>query len=493
MSKTVDFLHQHYFLTMGPLIIITITAFAVMILEFSLRGRNKRWLHLVSLLGVLVALVDEIFLFHQKPQMTLGTMESDGLAVVFSFLLLITAALIFLFTYDYAGRRRLPSEHSYLLLFALVGALAMASAIDFITLYVGLELLSVASYVMVAMRKSSIKAVEGGIKYLIMGSIASAVLLYGLSFIYGITGSTNLFVIGQGSAAMWSNYPAIAVIGFLLILAGMGVKLSLVPFHMWTPDAYDGAPSPISAFLATLSKTASFMMLLRVLLYAFNGFTPHVFYWAGILAAITMVVGNLIALGQQNMKRLMAFSSVAQAGYVLIPIALINTSQSFDWYGLYDNIVFYLFAYTFATVGAFAIINLVAADKHSADSDALYGLWHKSPWLAGTFTVLLLSLAGMPLTGGFLGKFYIFVSTIHLHTLWLGIVLFATSVVSFYYYFGLIRKMFSASELGDNGWHAAITVSFTMKLLLAVCLVATLVLGLAPAALLHPLNHVAWF
>lgn len=489
--QTTDMLHQHYFATMGPLITISITAFVVMILEFATGKGNRRWLTGLSLLGVIGALVDAIAHFSTPAQMTLTSMISDGLGTVFSVLILITALLVLLFSLDYQTKKKLPAEHTYLVLFGVAGALTMVTSVDLITLYVGLELLSVASYVLVAVRRKSIRSVEGGIKYLIMGSIGSAVLLYGMSFVYGISGNTFLFTIGQNSGAMWTSYPALTMLAFLLILVGLGVKLSLVPFHMWTPDAYDGAPSPVSAFLATLAKTASFVMLLRLLLYIFNGAASSVFYWAGVLAIITMVVGNVIALPQQNMKRLLAFSSVAQAGYVLIPIALLGSSQSYDWFALYDNLAFYLFGYTFMTVGAFAVVHVVASDRQSPNSDALLGLWKRSPWLAATLCIFLLSLAGMPLTAGFVGKFYIFVSTLHLHQVWLGIVLFATSVISFFYYFGLIRKVFQSSPADEIA--PRLRPSSTMNVLLALCVLGTLVLGLVPAALLHPLLGVRWF
>jgi len=489
--QTPDMLHQHYLATMGPLFAITITAFVVMILEFATGKGNRRWLTGLSMIGTIVALVISLVHFRAPAQMTLFAVISDGLATVFSVLILITALLVLLFSYDYQTKKHLPAEHTYLILFGVAGALTMVSAIDLITLYVGLELLSVASYVLVAVRRKSLRSVEGGVKYLIIGSIGSAVMLYGMSFIYGISGNTFLYAIGQNSGAMWTAYPGITILAFVLILAGLGVKLSLVPFHMWTPDAYDGAPSPVSAFLATLSKTASFVMLLRLLLYIFNGATGTVFYWAGILAIITMVVGNLLALPQQNMKRLLAFSSVAQAGYVLIPIALLGTSQTYDWPALYDNLAFYLFGYTFMTVGAFAVVHVVATERQSSHTDALSGLWKRSPWLAAALCVFLLSLAGMPLTAGFVGKFYIFTSTLHLHQMWLGIILFATSVISFYYYFGLIRKMFQSQPVDDVA--RPLRTSAAMHALLGLCVAGTLVLGLVPAALLHPLLSVSWF
>ncbi len=485
-------IHPQYFATMGPLIVLTVTAFVVMILELASGKRSKRYLTILAIIGVVVALVVQFYHFQPSQTITLNSMISDGLGSMFSVLLLITAILVLLFSYDYQGKTKLVAEHTYLILFAVVGGLAMATSIDLITLYVGLELLSVSSYVLVAIRTQSIRSVEGGIKYLIIGSIGSATLLYGLSFLYGLTGSTNLGVIGSLSETLWTNFPSLAAIGFVLILAGLGVKLSFVPFHMWTPDAYDGAPAPISALLATLSKSAAFIMLVRILLYAFNGMANHVFYIAGIVAVITMVVGNLLALPQPNMKRLLAFSSVAQAGYILIPIALFGSSNTYDWFGLYDNIIFYLYGYTFMTVGAFAIVHVVSRDRQTIHANALIGLWKRSPWLAYAMTILLLSLAGMPLTAGFVGKFYIFMSTLHLHALWLGVALFAMSVVSFFYYFGWIRKIFQ-TEGAAPIQPARTTVNPAMALLVGLCVIGTLLLGIVPNALLHPLAVIQWF
>ncbi|WP_051344291.1 NADH-quinone oxidoreductase subunit N [Alicyclobacillus herbarius] len=486
-----DILHQPYWLTMGPLLVVSVTAFVVMILEFIFLHGNRRWLVWPSLLGTLVAMVPAVQHFAAKPTAALNTMLVDGFASVFSLLILISAALILLFSYAYSARQPLAAEHTYLILFGVAGALAMASAFDLITLYVGLELLSVASYVLIAVRKKSVRSVEGGVKYLIMGSVGSAALLYGMSFIYGISGTTNLVELGQHGSELYQQYPAIVLLGFILMLCGMGFKLSLVPFHMWTPDAYDGAPSPISSFLATLSKTAAFAMLLRMLLFIFNGVTSDVFYWAGILAAVTMLVGNLIALPQRNMKRLLAFSSIAQAGYALIPLALIGPNYT-DWTGLFDSLVFYLFAYTFMTIGAFAVVSVVARARKTHTDDALQGLFQQSPWLAGALTVFLLSLAGMPLTGGFLGKFYIFVETIHFQAVWLGILLFVTSIISFYYYLGWVRQMFR-KDLDTRGEAAVIQTHPVMNLLLGLCIAGTLALGIVPATLLHPLQWVQWF
>lgn len=486
-----DMLHQPYWTTMGPMIVVAVTGFVVMILELIFNKADKRWLTMISIVGVLGALVAALLNWGAGHTGLLqNSVMLDAFSSVFSVLILIAALLVLVFTLDYTGSNKIAGEHTYLILFGVVGALAMATATDLVTLYVGLELLSVTSYVLVAIRRKSAASLEGGIKYLLMGAIGSAVLLYGMSFIYGISGTTNLFQLSTQGPTMYGSYPAITVIGFLFMLMGMGFKLSLVPFHMWTPDAYDGAPTAVTSFLATLSKVASFAMLLRMLVFIFVGIGGHLFFWAGILAAVTMIVGNFIALPQRNMKRLLAFSSVAQAGYTLVPFALFGTAQvQNDWPGLFDTIAFYLFAYTFMTVGAFAIVHVLERDTKSVQSDALVGLYKRSPWLAGAMSVFLLSLAGMPLTAGFLGKFYIFVDALHLHTLWLGIVLFATSVVSLYYYIGWLRKIYQRGPVGDQ---LALPVSPAMHVLVALCVIGTIGLGIAPALLLHPLGALQW-
>lgn len=482
-------LTQPYWTTMGPMIILTVAAFVMMILDLVFKPGSKRWLNIVGILGTAYALVVAIQHFHVQPTPVMYTVIIDGIGSVFTILLLIATLLILLFTFDYSGRIKIASEHGYLVLFAVVGALAMVTAIDLVSLYVGLELLSVASYVLAALRVGKAKSVEAGIKYLIMGSIGSAVLLYGMSFLYGMSGTTNLIDIARQGGDLFGTYPAFTVLAFVLILGGMGFKLSLVPFHMWTPDTYAGAPSPITAFLSTLSKAAAFGMLLRILMFAFFQSAPNVFLWAGLLAAVTMVVGNLIALPQRNMKRLLAFSSVAQAGYILVPFALFGSVQIQEWISMFDSIAFYLYAYTFMTIGAFAVVHVVSYVTQSYDSDALIGLYQRAPWLSVALTIFLLSMAGMPLTAGFVGKFYIFIDTVHLHHIWLGMLLFLTSVISFYYYFGWIRKIFQKTDMTDG---LAIRPTPVMNTLLGLCLAGTLVLGIAPATLLHFLHSATW-
>lgn len=501
MNTLPNYWTQPYFHTMGPLIVVTATAFVVMILEFMFQRGDRRWLTGVSMLGVLVALAVAISfavgLAHKtvKIALALNTVALEPVGTGFTIVILIGTFLILLFSLDYTRRTKIAAEHTYLLLFAVVGALAMSTSFDLISLYVGLELLSVSSYVLVALKRKSAKSVEGGAKYLIMGSIGSAILLYGFSFIYGISGTTNILDVGQSAKDIWATYPSIVVLAFILVIAGLGVKLSLVPFHMWTPDVYEGAPSPIAGFLSTVSKVAGFVLLLRLSLYIFGVATFTLFWWIGVLAALTMVVGNLLALPQRNMKRLLAFSSIAQAGYAIVPYALfgkVNIAQ--DWYGLVDSVLFYLLAYTFMTIGAFAVVSIVGQQRGTGDADALTGLARRNPWVAAALTIFLLSLAGMPLTAGFLGKFYIVAETLHTHDLWLGVVLFGSSVISFFYYFTWIRKIYQRDAQPDCDVPAEpIRATPVMHTLLGLCVLGTLVLGIFPAAFMSTLGTLQWF
>ncbi|WP_258111041.1 NADH-quinone oxidoreductase subunit N [Alicyclobacillus sp. SP_1] len=492
-------LQAHLWTTMGPLFVVGMTAIVVMVLELFLPAASRKFIVLLAALGVVVAGVVLVHTMSVPPELSLDTMVSDGLATVSSMLLLATGLLVLLLHLDVNESEEMPRESSFLLLFALVGALAMVTAVNLVALYIGLELLSVSSYVLVALRKRHRQAsVEGSMKYLVMGGIGSAVFLYGVSFIYGLTGQTSLYALAQASLSLWQHDAAIAVIAFLLIVVGLGIKLSLVPFHMWTPDAYEGAPSSVAALISTLSKTATFALALRVLVYIFNGGAHDLFPYIAVLAAITMLAGNWLALTQHNLRRLLAFSSVAQAGYLLIPIALFGTASVREWPDLYDNLLFYLAVYTFLTIGAFAVLHLLEHHRDVTMADGLTGFAKKSPWLAASFIVFLLGLAGMPLTGGFVGKFYIFTSTVQTGVLWLGIVLFATSVLSFFYYFGLIRTMFQSPlpTYGDAAQGQAegrTPVPVATGIVIALCLFGTVALGVVPGILLHPLALVQWF
>ncbi|MFX4300706.1 NADH-quinone oxidoreductase subunit N [Alicyclobacillus tolerans] len=487
-------LHAHLGLTMGPLSIVAISAVLVMLIELLLPTRFLQLPVWLSLLGLLVALVDAFIHLSQVPQYSLDTLVSDGLASILTCLILLLSLLLLLFHVDElkSQTNQFPREGAYLFLFATAGALAMVTAVDLVTLYVGLELLSVSSYILVAMTRKRL-ALEGGMKYLVLGGVGSALFLYGASFIYGMTGQTNLYTIARMSHQLWLLNPAIVVLSFLLMLCGLGVKLSLVPFHYWTPDAYEGASASVAGFLASVSKSATFAMTLRVLLYLFLGSTHDVFPYVAAMAALTMVAGNLLALGQNKLRRLLAVSSVAQAGYLLIPIALLAQATPNTWPLVYNSLVFYLVSYSIVTIGAFAVLSILEQRYEVQEIADLSRLPRQYRWLRAAFACFLLGFAGMPLTSGFMGKLYLLIAALRLHELWLGVLLFAVSVISFYYYLKPIRTMYQKQLFTDNGEGQAVSRQTATQTVIAFCVLVTLLLGVWPGILLQAFSHVQWY
>lgn len=478
---------------MGPEIVLIAGGFVLMLLDALLPPGVKR-ATLANGLGVIALAWAGVLVFRRfghTAALGPGSYVLDDYALVFKLLFIGITFLILLLSVDEHGQIDVArGEYTYLLLFATVGAMVMASSVDLVTLFVGLEILSVSSYVLVGVRKTS-KSAEGAMKYLVLGAIATACVLFGMSYIYGVTGTTNLAEAGYTLYLAWDSYRAIVVIGMLLMLAGFSVKISVVPFHMWAPDVYEGAPMPITAFLAAASKAAGFAMLIRVFLY---GFASHFPEWGGLwigIAAVTMVVGNLLAIVQRNVKRMLAYSSIGQAGYLLVPFAA--------WTGAYHGgnllqglsaLYFYLAAYALMTAGAFAVLTVVAHHARSEDVDAFTGLFRRSPLLAGAMTVFLTAMAGMPLTSGFTGKFFIALGAINTGYYWLAGLMFLTSVMAFAYYFGLIRRMYLQEPYGPPElWGTPATAA----LVVAIALVGTIGLGVAPGVMMHSLPSLNWF
>ncbi|TFE28980.1 NADH-quinone oxidoreductase subunit N [Cohnella luojiensis] len=381
-------------------------------------------------------------------------------------------------------------ELYYLILPAVLGAMVMSSSGDLITLFVGLELLSITSYVLVATRKRSRLSSEAAFKYVVTGGVASAFILYGMSFLYGVTGGTNVFVISQGMSAALENYEALLYISFFLMIAGFAVKLALAPFHAWAADVYQGAPTPVTAFLAVIAKGAAFAMLYRIFMntvfLAFdsdNTMKNDIFLALSVLAAAAMIVGTVGALQQRNVKRLLALSGVANAGILLTPLALSLTEMHAS---LYSEFLYFLLAYAFMNIGAFSVLTIVTRDSGNEALSGFAGLYHRAPWTAAAMTVLLCSLAGLPVTGGFLGKLFILFGTVQTHTYWLGAVLLLTTVISYAVYFTLIRQMFMRSGAIDSGLLLSIPAAITIW----ICTIATLVLGLMPVPILEWINDI---
>jgi len=373
-------------------------------------------------------------------------------------------------------------EFYYLFLPAVLGAMIMASSADLITLFVGLETLSITSYILVGIRKKNRLSNEGAFKYLILGGISSAIILYGMSFLYGLTGSTQLSAIRAGLGENLEAISPLVYVAFFLLLAGFSFKIAAAPFHTWAPDAYQGAPTPVTAFLAVVSKAAAFALVFRVMygvFYALDagpGGPPigkDAFLAMAAVAAAAMIVGNTLALRQKNMKRLLAYSGVANAGYLLVPVA---TQFSLVHYTNFSEFLYYLIAYLFMNIGAFAVLLIVEHSTGETELKGLAGLYYRAPWTAVAMVLIILSLAGIPVTGGFFGKLFIMLGTIENHQYWLAAVMIGTSVISFYYYFSMIRQMFMRYDEESK----AIRVTAPLVITLWLCAAAGILMGFFP-------------
>ncbi|WP_373232177.1 NADH-quinone oxidoreductase subunit N [Cohnella sp.] len=384
----------------------------------------------------------------------------------------------------------IKGEFYYLLLPAVLGAMVMSSSGDLLTLFVGLELLSITSYILVATRKKNRQSSEAAFKYVVMGGVASAFILYGMSFLYGVTGGTNLLDIVQQMDPALENFRALLYISFFLMIAGFAAKLALAPFHAWAADVYQGAPTPVTAFLAVVAKGAAFAMLYRIFMnsafFTSGGdgvMKNDIFIGLAVLAAAAMIIGTVGALRQRNVKRLLALSGVANAGILLTPLVLDLTELHASFF---SEFLYYFIAYAFMNIGAFAVLMIVSRDAGNDYLSGFAGLYHRAPWTAGAMTILLCSLAGLPVTGGFFGKLFILFGTIQTHTYWLAAILLITTVVSYAVYFAFIRQMYMRSGTNDSQLQLTGPAAVTIW----ICTIATLALGFLPMPILDWINQI---
>lgn len=469
---------------MLPEIVLAGLAVIILLIDVftGIRG-SKPYLGIFSL----IALAASLILLHMDD--SIGNIDSafmlDPFSILFKTIILIGTALVILLSMHYLRQHPqvYQGEFYYLMLFAAAGAMVMVSSADLITLYIGLEILSIASYCLAGFRKSHVKSSEAAMKYVILGGVSSAFILYGMSFVYGLTGSTSLPVIGYQMTDMYLNFSALTLMSLLFMVVGFGFKISSVPFHMWAPDVYEGAPTPVTAFIAVISKVAAFAMMLRLLSFGYSGVFGQWYVYIAILAAMTMIVGNIAALTQNNVKRLMAYSGIAQAGYLLVPVAAAIT-----WDFAFSQIFFYACAYLLMNLGVFAVITVVTEDAKSEAIASFAGLHQRSPFLAFSMSVFLLSLAGLPVTAGFFGKFYIFLGVMTRGMYWLAAVMALTSICSFYYYFSIIKQMYMQPTYRET-----LKAPASLSVVVWFCLLGTLVLGVMPNLLTNFLNGVGWF
>jgi NADH-quinone oxidoreductase subunit N len=445
----------------------------VLVLDVLPPRESKTHLGGVALAGIVGALVTSVWLWLRggDGRAFRDMVLLDGYALFFDLLICYAAALVVMLSMDYLGRTGSESGEYYaLVLFSTAGMMLMASAGDLIVVFLALELMSLSLYVLAGLFKTRLTSGEASMKYFLLGAFATSFFLYGIALIYGATGSTNLDRIAASAAARGGD--PLVLVGLGLLLVGFGFKISSVPFHMWVPDVYEGAPTTITALIATGSKAAAFAALIRVLVVALRGVQPD---WSALLwgvAALTMTLGNVVAIAQSNLKRMLAYSSIAHVGYMLMGLVAGGTQGA-------GSVLFYLLAYTFTTVGAFGVIALCArAGEEAVEVSDYSGLARRHPVLAATLALFLLSLIGIPPLAGFVAKFYLFGSAVRAGYIWLTVIAVLNSAVAAYYYLRVIVFMYMREPEGEA---LAVTPSFAGGLALGVALVGIVLLGVIPA------------
>lgn len=455
-------------------------ALLVMASDAVLPANSKRALGWLALLGVLAS-GGTLIWFSPPPGLAFGrSVASGGFSSYFIFLFLIVAALVLLGSMDYLERDHIQHGEFYaLLLLATTGMCFMAAATELIMIFIGLEISSLSTYILAGFKRHDPLSNESALKYFLLGSFATAFFLYGIAFVYGLTGTTNLMDLAVHFAQS-SDWTSPARVALLLMFIGLGFKVSTVPFHVWTPDVYQGAPAPVTAFLSTGPKAAAFAIMLRIFLGASFSAGSVAFWLIWVSAILTMSLGNLAALVQTNAKRMLAYSAIAHAGYVLVGLA---AALALGDSGGLTAVLFYLMAYALMNVGAFLLIaHLAGPGEHRTEISDFTGLAYERPGVAACLTIFMLSLAGIPATAGFFAKFYVFRSAIHAHLIALTIVAVLNSVVSVYYYLSLVVAMYMR-----QGKPKASTAR--LPIALSTALVASVVgiffLGLFPNLLLY--------
>jgi len=414
-----------------------------------------------------------------------GMFVQDALSVFFKRFFLLAAVLVLILAVEFSDKIAAGiSEYYSLIIFALAGMLFAASANDFAMLFVSIELITVTFYVLTSFTRGKVAALESGVKYLILGALSSAFMIYGIALVWGISGKFNFSELAMVAAKFADN--KVFLFGVLFILVGLGFKIAAFPFQMWTPDVYQGAPTPTTAFLAVGSKAAGFVLLLRFLFTAIPSVTAHWEKLLVVIAAVTILYGNLCALPQRNLKRLLGYSSIAHAGYLLLGVAALTCDGR-------AAVLYYLSGYLFTTLAAFTVIALVMRHLDSEDISGLAGLNQRSPLLAATMTLAMVSLAGIPPLAGFFGKFLLLKSVIaqgatHPAYYYLTFVALIGVVVSLYYYFGVVRAIYWSKETPDV---SPITISRPMRAGIWVCIAGMLWLGLMPNTVLALANSAA--
>jgi NADH-quinone oxidoreductase subunit N len=440
--------------------------------------QSRRFLTTVAVMGAILGICGNFYSVHNTGSAFFGLIAADRFSIFFSHLVGLIAIMVILGANSYLERERLADAEFYaLILFATAGMGVLASAQELLTAFIGLEMSSISSYILAGYRRDVLKSGESSMKYFLLGSFATAFFLYGIALVYGSTGTTNLLKMDSADPAS-----TLLKLGLAMILIGLGFKVAAAPFQIWTPDVYEGAPTPVTALFSAGPKAATFALLLRIFA-DIPAATQFWFYAFWILAALTMFAGNLGALLQTNVKRMLAYSSIAHAGYILVAFAAVTSLKSTEIGAgpAYAAIAFYLLSYALVKVGAFTIVSQFggAGEKHLSLDDYA-GLGERQPFVAAALSLFLLSLLGLPITAGFFGKFYIFKAAVDAHLIWLAVLLAANSIIGAYYYIRLIVIMYMRDPIPEVAATTPIRFPVAVNVVLAIAVIGTLWLGILP-------------
>ena len=461
-----------------PELVLTVFGIAVMLVDPLLPPQaSRKPLGAISLLGAILAAVASVVIAPDYfGDAFFGMVHVDEFSVFFHLLIALITAVVILASYEYLEVQHIRHGEYYgLILFGSVGMMLMSSATELVLIFIALEISSIATYILAGFRRRVAISTESSLKYFLLGSFATAFFLYGIALMFGATGSTSIPVIAQ---QLRGHAPFLAFVAIALMFVGIGFKLAAAPFHVWTPDVYEGAPAPIVGLMSTAPKAAAFAVLLRIL---FAAGAPGWFWMVWISAALSMTLGNIGALVQSNVKRLLAYSSIAHAGYLLV--AFLGPAQAGYQLGI-SAAVFYTAAYAAMNVGAFCIVaHLAGSGERTVSIDDYAGLSRRAPWLAAMLTIFLLSLIGIPATGGFFAKFYVFNAALKANLVWLTIIGVANSAIASYYYLRLIVVMYMREP--SEAPAPIARLPWSMATAVALSAAATLYLGIWPNRVLE--------
>jgi NADH-quinone oxidoreductase subunit N len=457
-----------------PEVILSVFGIIVMLIEAVLDEHNdRRSLGAIAFIGVLASIAAIIFQYGYQGPGFGGGIRVDGFSIFFDFVVGVVALLVILASLEYLAVQGIRAGEYYgLILFGTVGMMLMSSAVELVLVFIALEISSISTYILAGFRRKTATSIESSLKYFLLGSFATAFFLYGVAMMFGATGTTNVYEIGAKLASGGTS--TLAFIALALMFVGLGFKVATAPFHVWTPDVYEGAPSPVVALMSTAPKAATFAVMLRILFAAVPGAQPEWFWLVWVSAVLSMFLGNIGALVQTNIKRMLAYSSIAHAGYLLVAFAAapdVGISAA----------MFYAASYAVMNAGAFLVISHFASlnERHVTLEDYA-GLGRRQPVLAATLTIFMLSLIGIPITGGFLAKFYVFTAALKANLVGLVILGVINSAIAAYYYLRVIVYMYMRDPREGAEPAPATRIPVSLGVSLALSVIAVIYLGVLP-------------